>query len=85
MIHSDQGWHYQMKKYRYTLQEHKITQSMSRKGNCYDNVVTESFFGIMKSEFLYLEDFESIEHFKEEFEKYIDYYNHKKIKATFRA
>ncbi|EEL14059.1 IS3-family transposase, OrfB [Bacillus cereus 95/8201] len=48
-------------------------------------MVTESFFGIMKSEFLYLEDFESIEHFKEEFEKYIDYYNHKKIKATFRA
>ncbi|KZD54160.1 Mobile element protein [Bacillus cereus] len=54
-----------MKKYRHALQEHKITQSMSRKGNCYDNTVIESFFGIIKSEFLYLEDFESIEHFKE--------------------
>ncbi len=34
ILHSDQGWHYQMKKYQKTLQEHHITQSMSRKGNC---------------------------------------------------
>ncbi|HDR4905863.1 TPA: IS3 family transposase [Bacillus cereus] len=85
LIHSDQGWQYQMKKYRHALQEHKITQSMSRKGNCYDNAVIESFFGIMKSEFLYLKDFESIEHFKQEFEKYIDYYNHKRIKAKLKG
>ncbi len=58
-----------MKKYRYALQEHKITQSMSRKRNCYDNAVIESFLGIMKSVFLYLKDFESIEHFKQELEK----------------
>ncbi|MDR4414530.1 hypothetical protein COJ67_02960 [Bacillus thuringiensis] len=55
LIHSDQGWHYQMKKYRHALKERKITQSMSRKGNCYDNAVIESFFDTMKSEFLYLE------------------------------
>ncbi|PGO78038.1 IS3 family transposase [Bacillus cereus] len=85
LIHSDQGWHYQMKKYRHALKERKITQSMSRKGNCYDNAVIESFFGIMKSEFLYLKDFESIEHFKQEFEKYIDYYNHKRIKAKLKG
>lgn len=85
LIHSDQGWHYQMKNYRHALQEHKITQSMSRKGNGYDNVVIESVFGIMKSEFLYLEGFESIEHFKEEFEKYIDYYNHKRIKEKLKG
>ena len=36
------------------LKERGITQSMSRKGNCYDNAVMENFFGIMKSEFLYL-------------------------------
>ncbi len=58
---------------------------MSHKGNCYDNAVIVSFFGIMKSEFLCLEDFESIEHFKEEFEKYIDYYNRKRIKAKLKG
>ncbi len=38
--------------------------SMSRKGNCYDKAVMENFFGIMKSEFLYIKEFESVEHFK---------------------
>lgn len=81
IIHTDQGWHYQMKKYRHALNERGITQSMSRKGNCYDNAVIENFFGIMKSEFLYLKEFESVEHFKQELAKYIEYYNHKRIKA----
>ncbi|MGG0238484.1 IS3 family transposase [Bacillus rhizoplanae] len=85
LIHSDQGWHYQMKKYRHALKERRITQSMSRKGNCYDNAVIENFFGIMKSEFLYLNDFENIEHFKQELKKYIDYYNHKRIKAKLKG
>ncbi|PWA13411.1 IS3 family transposase [Pueribacillus theae] len=85
LIHSDQGWHYQMKKYQLSLSERGITQSMSRKGNCYDNAVIESFFGIMKSEFLYLKEFESVEHFKKELEKYIDYYNHKRIKAKLKG
>ncbi|KAB2328623.1 IS3 family transposase, partial [Bacillus mesophilum] len=71
LMHSDQGWHYQMKQYRNRLESEGITQSMSRKGNCYDNSVMENFFGIMKSEFLYLKEFESVEHFKIELEKYI--------------
>ncbi len=61
MMHSDQGWHYQMKQYRHALQKRGIVQSMSRKGNCYDNAVMENFFGIMKSEFLYIKEFESVE------------------------
>ncbi|RKQ18903.1 IS3 family transposase [Ureibacillus endophyticus] len=85
LMHSDQGWHYQMKQYRETLQEKGITQSMSRKGNCYDNSVMENFFGIMKSEILYLKEFESIEHFKLELEKYIEYYNNKRIKAKLKG
>lgn len=85
LIHSDQGWHYQMKQYRHALKERGITQSMSRKGNCYDNAVIENFFGIMKSELLYLKEFESVEHFKQELEKYIDYYNHKRIKAKLKG
>jgi len=85
LIHSDQGWHYQMKQYRSALIEHGITQSMSRKGNCYDNAVIESFFSIMKSELLYLKEFKSIAHFKQELAKYIDYYNNKRIKAKLKG
>lgn len=85
LIHSDQGWHYQMKQYQHALRERSITQSMSRKGNCYDNAVIENFFGIMKSEFLYLNEFESVEHFKQELEKYIEYYNNKRIKAKLKG
>ncbi|MDX8044760.1 IS3 family transposase [Gracilibacillus sp. S3-1-1] len=84
LMHSDQGWHYQMKQYRHTLQERGIKQSMSRKGNCYDNSVIENFFGIMKSEFLYYKDFESVEHFKQELEKYMEYYNMKRMKAKLK-
>lgn len=59
-----------MRQYHHTLKERGITQSMSRKGNCYDNAVIENFFGILKSEFLYTQEFESIEHFKMELEQY---------------
>lgn len=58
ILHSDQGWHYQMKQYRHSLETHGITQSMSRRGNCLDNAVIENFFGLLKSELLYLQDFE---------------------------
>lgn len=84
LMHSDQGWHYQMKPYRHSLQSRGIVQSMSRKGNCYDNAVMENFFGIMKSEFLYLKEFESVAQFKEELEIYIHYYNTKRIKAKLK-
>ena len=57
---------------------------MSRKGNCYDNSVMENFFGIMKSEFLYYKEFENVEHFKQELEKYMEYYNTKRIKSKFK-
>jgi putative transposase len=84
LMHSDQGWHYQMKKYRHALKSRGIVQSMSRKGNCYDNSVIENFFGIMKSELLYFKEFESVEHFKLELEKYINYYNNKRMKAKLK-
>ena len=84
LMHSDQGWHYQMKQYRHTLQSRGIVQSMSRKGNCYDNSVMENLFGIMKSEFLYLKEFESVEQFKLELEKYMNYYNTKRMKAKLK-
>ncbi|MEQ2529729.1 IS3 family transposase [Bacillaceae bacterium CLA-AA-H227] len=85
LLHSDQGWHYQMKQYQHALKGKGITQSMSRKGNCYDNAVIENFFGILKSDLLYLKEFENVEHFKQELEKYIEYYNHKRIKAKLKG
>lgn len=85
ILHSDQGWHYRMEKYHTTLKNNHIIQSMSRKGNCLDNAVIENFFGLLKSELLYLKDFESMEHFKNELENYIDYYNHERIKAKLKG
>ena len=85
LLHSDQGWHYQMKKYQHTLKKNNITQSMSRKGNCLDNAVIENFFGLLKSELLYLKEFNSMDHFKQELEEYIHYYNHKRIKAKLKG
>lgn len=85
ILHSDQGWQYQMKKYQYALKEKSIRQSMSRKGNCLDNSLAENFFGLLKSELFYLQKFESIEHFKKELIEYIDYYNNKRIKGKLKG
>ncbi len=59
LLHSDQGWQYQHKSYQDALLEQGIIQSMSRKGNCMDNSVMENFFGLMKSELLYANDYKS--------------------------
>ena len=56
ILHSDQGWQYQMKKFQATLKEHGIRQSMSRKGNCLDNSCAENFFGLLKSELFYMKE-----------------------------
>ena len=85
LLHSDQGWHYQHKQYRKMLKEKGVKQSMSRKGNCYDNSVMENFFGHLKSELLYLQEFDSVEHFKAELIDYIDYYNNRRIKARLKG
>ena len=85
ILHSDQGWQYQHKQYQQMLQEKGIRQSMSRKGNCLDNAVVENFFGLLKSELLYLQEFESMEHFKQELIEYLDYYNNRRIKAKLKG
>ena len=85
IFHSDQGWQYQHKIYQKRLKDKGITQSMSRKGNCLDNSVMENFFGLLKSELLYLREFNSMEEFRIELEKYIDYYNNKRIKAKLKG
>ena len=80
ILHSDQGWQYQHKEYQNLLKKNHLRQSMSRKGNCLDNAVMENFFGLLKSELLYLQTFDSLDHFKEELEKYLKYYNNDRIK-----
>ncbi|WP_251545322.1 IS3 family transposase [Limosilactobacillus caecicola] len=52
IIHSDQGWHYQLEYYTQKLKDHHFIQSMSRKGNCHDNAPIESFFHLYKTELL---------------------------------
>ena len=85
ILHSDQGWQYQHKQYQRMLHNKGIRQSMSRKGNCLDNSVMENFFGLLKSELLYLQKFESMEQFKAELIKYLDYYNNKRIKTKLKG
>jgi transposase InsO family protein len=85
IFHSDQGWQYQMKTYQKRLKDKGIIQSMSRKGNCLDNAVMENFFGLLKSELLYLQSFNSTEHFIQELHDYIHYYNHFRIKAKLKG
>ena len=85
MLHSDQGWQYQMGFYQQAIKKQGITQSMSRKGNCLDNAVMENWFGIMKTEFFYRKRFESIESFKTELKEYIHYYNHDRIKQKLKG
>lgn len=85
ILHSDQGWQYQHKQYQAMLKEKGVRQSMSRKGNCLDNAVIENFFGLLKSELLYLQKFDSIEHFIRELTDYLDYYNNRRIKAKLKG
>ena len=85
LLHSDQGWQYQMAMYQQALKEKGVAQSMSRKGNCLDNAVMENWFGIMKTEFFYRKKFASVEAFKAELKDYIHYYNHDRIKEKLKG
>jgi len=81
ILHSDQGWQYQQKSYQDFLKYHQISQSMSRKGNCLDNSPTENFFGRLKEEVFYGQEwrYENIDDLKKALEKWIKYYNEERI------
>lgn len=74
IIHSDQGHQYLSHLYQNTLKVNGIKQSMSRRGNCYDNAPIESFFGHLKDECEY-QDWKTIEDLKSRIAKYIKFYN----------
>ncbi|EXF06426.1 IS3 family transposase, partial [Acinetobacter nosocomialis] len=65
--------------------QHGLIQSMSRKGNCLDNAVIESFFGILKSECFHGEKFQSIDELEKTIREYIHYYNHERIKVKLQG
>ena len=84
-VHSDQGWHYKMQPYRAMLANHGVTQSMSRKGNCFDNAVIESFFGTLKAEYFHPATLNGLEALAGGVHDYIHYYNHERIKLGLRG
>ena len=83
IVHSDQGWQYQHTIFRELLKEYGVIQSMSRKGNCYDNCIMETFFGRMKNEMYYgsEKEYGSFEAFSTAVDEYINYYNNQRIQA----
>ena len=85
LLHSDQGWQYQMAHYQRRLEKAGLKQSMSRKGNCLDNAVIESFFGTLKSECFYPEKHGSIAELRTAIDEYIHYYNHERIKQKLKG
>ncbi len=87
ILHSDQGWQYQMPRYQAFLKENGIRQSMSRKGNCLDNAPTENFFGRMKTELYYDKEFsyQSLQQLKLAISEYIEYYNNERIVSRLKC
>ena len=80
LIHSDQGWQYQLPFYTQRLANHHFVQSMSRKGHCLDNAPVESFFHILKTELLDgLPLFEDITAFKMMVQDYIHFFNYERV------
>ena len=84
-VHSDQGWQYKMQPYRALLARRGVTQSMSRKGNCFDNAAIESFSGTLKAEYYHLAAVGDIEALETGVHDYIRYYNHERIKLGLKG
>jgi len=80
IFHSDRGVQYACSEFRQLLDQHQCRQSMSRKGDCWDNAVAESFFKTIKGECLSKYRFESLEHARKVVFNYIDgWYNTMRI------
>lgn len=81
--HSDQGVQYASNSFQKILKDHKITCSMSRKGNCWDNAVAESFFRTLKTELTYFTKFQTRDHARQSIFQYIEgFYNQHRLHST---
>ena len=87
ILHSDQGWQYQMYQFSQILDEHGIRQSMSRKGNSLDNGLMENFFGLLKTEMYYDQEhfYRNTDELIRAIEEYIYYYNNERIKGRLKG
>lgn len=76
VIHSDRGVQYRGNEYQEALRQHGLRNSMSRKGNCWDNAVMESFFSRLKVELIYAENYRTVEEARSGIFEYIElFYN----------
>lgn len=85
IVHTDQGFQYQHSSWRKLIASVDGVQSMSRKGNCYDNAVMENFFGHLKSEMYHNEPFTNLDEFYHAVDEYIRWYNHERIQKRLKA
>jgi putative transposase len=87
LLHSDQGWQYQMNYYQKAVRNKGLIQSMSRKGNCLDNSPMESFFGTIKNEMFYGQEkeYQNYTQLKKAIDEYIYYYNNDRIKEKLKG
>ena len=84
IIHSDQGVHYKSNIYKSILKKFGVRQSMSRKGNCYDNACIENFFGHLKTELIYQNSYNSKEELVKSINDYIYWYNNYRFQAKLK-
>lgn len=85
LFHSDRGFQYTSRVFKVKLTSAGIIQSMSRPGRCIDNGPMEGFWGILKAEMYYLNQFHDIDTLKEAITKYIDFYNHWRLQPNLKG
>ena len=86
-FHTDQGCQYQSPQYQRALKLQGITQSMSRKGNSMDDGLMENFFGLLKTEMFYDQEYKyhSLQELTQAIKEYIEYYNEERIKSRLKG
>ena len=83
LFHSDRGSQYASDSFKKILSKYDITSSMSRKGNCWDNAVAESFFRIIKTELIYHCNYQTREEASQDIFEYIEvFYNRKRLHSS---
>lgn len=85
LVHTDQGFQYQDSSWRDLIKDIGGVQSMSRKGNYYDNAVMENFFGHLKAKIYHDESFTSFDEFYRPLDDYIHWYNHDRIQQRLKG
>jgi putative transposase len=81
--HSDRGSQYASTEYRKMLKKYSIRQSMSKKGDCYDNAIMETFFHTLKTELIYWEDYKTRSEARSSIFAYIEmFYNRERLHSS---